>query len=203
MGKLIAKTAFITALILILTVFLGAVVVFFAAPKFSAKVCHNLGMKNAATTCYVRVYEKTGTFDDLVEAVDSAVYSENREVIAEYGLKMFDVYGNSFEFEQFCKNGDVGKTENDYKTYDYYATLVFNALYSTDKKAEAANFAIVSLDNGYNDKCALKMAVKMANPSLDSAFGQLLITAYKTKKLSISQMYTDFVKEMKDLGYKF
>ena len=197
MLRRILKTALITALSVIGVFVIGAFSIFTFAPKFSASVCHDLGMRKLASSCLVRVYKNTGELDDLIEVIDSSVYAEKKETIVEYGKLLFKTYNGSAQFKSFCEKEDVGYQGEGYKTYDYYANTVFMALYETGDKQGAAEFAIAYMGSSYTEKCVLKMAVKISNPEVDKAFGDLLITAYKSNTNISKSLYATFENEMK------
>ena len=197
MRKTIIKTALFTALSLIFALFLGAFSIFVFAPSLSAKISYDLGMKNLSTSCYERVYHKTGELDDLIAVIDSAVYAENEDTIIEYGTLLFDTYGNTEEFYNYCKALDVTVEEGAYTTFDYYANTVFMALYSKGLKGDAAKFAIKNI-NSYSDKSVLMMAMVLADPTNDKAFGDLLVKAYKSLDQSVeTSKYAYFVRDMR------
>ena len=93
MKKTIIKTAIFTVLSLVLALFIGVFAIFMFTPKLSARICHNLGLKDLSTSCYERVYKQTGELEDLIEVIDSAVYAENKDCVIEYGTILFDIYG--------------------------------------------------------------------------------------------------------------
>ena len=197
MKKTILKTALITVLILIGVLFTSVFSIFVFAPKYSAKISYDLGMKNVSTSCYERVYKKTGEMEDLITVIDSAVYAENTDKVIEYGVKLFDVFSDTNVFYDFCKSSDVGLAEDAYSTYDYYSNTVFMALYSSGKKSDAAKFAIKHM-NDFNEKSVLKTAYRLADPTNDKMFGTMLVYAYKSMMKEINtSSYATFVKEMK------
>ncbi|MBR2336784.1 MAG: hypothetical protein IKA61_02440 [Clostridia bacterium] len=193
----IMKTALITALSLVCILFLGVFSTYLFAPKLSAELSYNLGMKGLSSSCYERVYKKTGELDDLIVVIDSAVYAEKTETVEKYGLILFDTYGKTSEFANYCRKNDEGLTEDDYSTYDYYANTVFMALYNRGEKEKAAEFAIRNMV-AYSDKCALKMAVILADPTNDRAFGDFLVVKYKSLMKEINTAnYNEFRIEMR------
>ena len=129
--------------------------------------------------------------------IDSAVYAEKQDTVIEYGLVLFDTYGNTNEFYEYCKSCDLGLEEGAYPTFDYYANTVFMALYTQNRKQEAANFAIINMGT-YSDTSVLKMAMMIADPTNDQAFGELLVSVYKSKLNYINTSnYALFIKDMK------
>ena len=197
MQKTIVKTALITVLILLSVLFLGVFSIFAFAPKLSAKVSYDLGMKKLSSSCYERVYAKTGEMEDLIMVVDSAVYAEKTDAIIEYGTELFNTFATTSEFYDFCQKGDANLAEGAYSTYDYYSNTVFMALYSQNKKAEAATLAIRHMVE-YNENSVLKTAYRLADPTVDKAFGDLLVSTYKASMKEINtSYYAIFVKEMK------
>ena len=138
MKKTIIKTAILTTLSLVMALFVGIFSTFMFAPKLSARICHDLGMKDLSTSCYERVYKKTGELEDLIEVIDSAVYAENKESVIEYGTILFDTYGDTNRFFEYCNACDTDLEEGGYPTFDYYANTVFVALYAQGEKTKAA-----------------------------------------------------------------
>ncbi|MBR2385472.1 MAG: hypothetical protein IKA99_07705 [Clostridia bacterium] len=200
MKKTIIKTALFTVLALICCLFLSVFSIFAFAPKLSAKITYDLGMKKMSTSCYERVYKKTGDLEDLIMVIDSAVYAEDKETIAQYGVMLFDTYGNTSEFKNYCDVCDVDVQEGGYTTYDYYANTVFMALYSQGQKEKAVEFAIVNLKK-YTDRSALKRAVVLANPTNDKELGLLLVKGYKRLRPTIDiSLFNDFREEL--IAYK-
>lgn len=205
MIKRILKTALITALSFIGVLVIGAFSIFTFAPSLSASVCHDLGMRKLASSCLERVYKNTGEIDDLIEVIDSAVYAENKQTVAEYGKVLFYSFNDTANFKSICAKGDEDIKEGEYSTYDYYASTVFMALYETGDKQGASEFAIKFMGDEYTEKCVLKMAVKIANPETDKAFGDMLVNSYKNDKTISKTNYKKFEEEMKAYGdaYKF
>ena len=187
MLKFILKTAIITTLAFVSACIIGVFSIFAFAPKLSASVCYDLGMKKLATSCNERVYEKTGTLEDLIELIDSAIYSEDKEIIAKYGVFLFDTYNNTILFTSYCETADANLQDGEYSTYDYYANSVFMALYNLGEKEKAAEVAIINIIE-YTDKSALKRAVVLADPSNDKEFGETLISVYKRLMSSINKI---------------
>lgn len=197
MKKTIIKTALFTALSLIFTLFLGAFSIFAFAPRLSAKISYDLGMKNLSTSCYERVYHKTGELDDLIAVIDSAVYAEKEDTIIEYGTLLFNTYGSSEVFYNYCSALDASIEEGAYTTFDYYANTVFMAMYSQGLKEEAAKFAIKNM-NKYSDKSVLMMAMILADPTNDKPFGDLLVKTYKSlAQGGDTSKYAYFVRDMR------
>ncbi len=197
MLKGILKTAAITALAFISIFIISVFSIFAFAPKFSAKICHDLGMKKLATSCLEREYEKKGTLEDLIEVIDSAVYSEEKDKVAKYGVLLFEAYNNTVAFADYCAKEDADIEEDEYSTYDYYANTVFMVLYNQGEKEQAAEFAIINIIE-YSDKSALKRAVVLANPTHDKEFGDTLVSVYKSLMKDINtSAYNDFRIEMR------
>lgn len=197
MRKTIVETALYTTLSLMLALFVGAFSIFACAPRLSAKISYDLGMKKVSASCYERVYKKTGELSDLIAVIDSAVYADKKDTVIEYGTLLFDTYGNTSEFYNYCVALDEDMEEGEYSTFDYYANTVFMALYSQGQKEQAAKFAIKNMHE-YTDKSVLMMAMILADPTHDRAFGNMLVSAYKASMQEINTSeYALFVRDMK------
>lgn len=181
MNGIIKKTAIMTSLILVATLFLGAFGLFVFAPKYTGDLCFEIGMKNSAVNCYEIAYGRTGDYGDLVDLVNCSAYTENYEVMSRYGKIMLE---REVEFNDFCKQGDQDVTEGDYTTYGYYTTAIMLAFYKTGDKQSSASIAVEYTLNGYVETSALYAAVRLCKN--DSEFLGVLVSAYKggSNKLS-------------------
>ena len=80
MKKTIIKTAVITALLLLCSVFIIYFATYIVSPGTIGDMYKNLGMKNNAVEMYEKQYlSKGNAFDDLKELVDMAIYAEDEE----------------------------------------------------------------------------------------------------------------------------
>ena len=196
MGSFIKKVAITTCLILVAVLFLGVFSVFTFAPKLAGDKCFELGLKNVATTCYERVYKKTGEFDDLITLVDNVIFAEDTEMIVEYLGKMVN---RKLEFEEFCKSLDEQSEYVDYSSYDYYVTTLMMAYYKLGNKTSAANFAFSSLtSDGYEEGCALYYAVKLSQTDAD--FFDMIVTSYKGLSTKTFTGYKKFREDLKAIN---
>ena len=202
MNKIIIKTAIITVLSLVVASIIGVVCAFSFAPRFSGNCCFELGLKDMATKCYERAYLNSGTYEDLVELVDSAIYAEYDEMIAKYGEEMVE---RKVEFKRFCEDldVDVDYTEGGYSTYDYYANATMLAKYYLGDKEGAVDFVFDNLfTNGYTENSALKMLVNMV--SSEEGLGEMLSDEYLELEPASRYAFTNhekFREDMKALGF--
>lgn len=198
MNKLILKTALITLLSLFATLLIGVFSITLFAPSFAGDCYFEIGLKDVAVSCYERAYLNSGSYDDLVELVDSASFSENDALTASYGKTMIE---RKLEFADFCAKSDEN-TQSNFSTYDYYATLIMFAFYDIGDKDGAVEICFNTLENGgYTDDCALKMAVNMAKD--DKELGNVIVTAYKSLSNRNFENNTQnkFKNDMKGMGY--
>ena len=202
MNKVIIKTAIVTVLSLIVASILAGIGIYAFAPRFAGDCCYELGLKNMATSCYERVYQKTGTYDDLIELVNSAIYAEDDKNVSVYGEELVN---RKIEFNAFCEQADFDKEfeEGSFTTYDYYVNTTVFAKYYLGYKQDAVDFAFSCLfKGGYVENSALKMLVEMVDS--EEGLGNMLVIAYNALEPANRYAFTNhnvFRSDMKELGY--
>ena len=202
MSKVIIKTAIVTVLALIVALIFSCVGVYAFAPRFAGDCCYELGLKDAATNCYERVYKSTGTYEDLIELVNSAIYAEDDKTVSVYGEELVD---RKIEFKDFCNQADVDKEfeEGSYSTFDYYVNVTMLAKLSIGNKQDAVDFAFTCVfQGGYVENSALKMLVEMVDS--EEGLGDMLVIAYNALEPVNRYAFTNhqvFRSDMKELGY--
>ena len=155
MKKTIIKTAVITALLLLCSVFIIYFAIYIVSPGTIGDMYKNLGMKNNAVEMYEKQYlSKGNAFDDLKELVDMAIYAEDEERVAEYG-KILTV-DQSVKLKLLS---DASKKEGVRDIYDYYSTRTVEGFYKIGNKAECVSIAFMTSESYGEDKSVYFVAM--------------------------------------------
>ena len=121
MGKIIAKTALITFLAII--VLIGAVggMFIWLAPETVAKSCESLGFDSLSLKMYERTYKKDKTINNLHRVVDKSILFGGDETL----LKYYPEFESHKDYEKFIQALDEAN-------YDENAKVIVNLKLSNE-----------------------------------------------------------------------
>ena len=174
MKKKLIKTAIISFVAVIALVFTVIGVVSLAAPRKMARLCENVGLKNAAVYYYRADYERDRDINKLADVVDAADFANDDDTLANYGEKLV----RSSDFADFCAKKDETKSSlSKISSYDYYCYLVVTSAYKLKKYDVSAEIAVKKTAE-YGEYSPLSVAIKTAKDNADKEYAAKIIESY-------------------------
>ena len=181
MKKLIIKTAAITLAAIILTALLiyGALAAF--SPKSLAEFYDNAGNAGLAREYYARTYEKSGDINDLYVFCVKA----DEKGDAAKSAKYLEVITDKQDFEEFCRDKDVGYTVK-FSTADFLRGKCVAANYYAFGINKAVESALSFTGNAYAENNAFTLFISRCVKDFSAEDKAALSAALENFKASLT-----------------
>ena len=130
MKKVILKSIGTTLLAIVLLLAMAFAVLSLVFPSTMVDACSSFGLEGFAARYAAIEYSRTARVDDIAQATEYAVFAEEDELVAQYGL----LFLSDENFDSFCVKEGEGYAQ-------YIRGQIAGALYRTDQKDEAVSAA--------------------------------------------------------------